>query len=137
MTIFNKLLTKKTLICLGIFCLLAFFVPVEVLAQSTEKAGSVDVGPFAAFLKRAAKLFMQTRNALFVLAAFAFIAYAWKAIQDGKIEWEKIFYLIVGLTILGVAGWVVSYMVNPEQPNQVITDYENLDNSYGWGDRAN
>lgn len=129
-----KFLTKKsTLLCLGLLVLLTF-VPVDVWAATGEYGGGdpSKTGPFTAFLWRAAKLFMQTRNALFVLAAFAFIAYAWTAIQKGSVEWEKIFYLIVGLTILGVAGWVVSYMANPGEADAVVTTYQNLGNTQGW-----
>lgn len=133
MSIFKFLTKKSTLLCLGILILLTF-VPVDVWAADAQYGGGVPAktGPFTAFLWRAAKLFMQTRNALFVLAAFAFIAYAWTAIQKGSVEWEKIFYLIVGLTILGVAGWVVSYMANPEDSNAVVTTYQNLGNTDGW-----
>ncbi len=127
-----KFLTKKsTLLSLGFLVLFAFVAPVDAWAQIASGAAE-KTGPFSAFLWRAAKLFMQTRNTLFVIAAFAFIAYAWTAIKDGKVEWEKIFYLIVGLTILGVAGWVVSYMANPDDANAIVTDYQNLDNTKGW-----
>lgn len=85
-----------------------YFMSGMVLAQ--EKQSFATTGPFAAFLTKAAKLFFQTRNALFVLAIFAFLTYAWNAIMSGSIKWEQIFYLIVGLTILGVAGYVVDYM---------------------------
>ena len=132
MSIFKFLTKKSTLLCLGLVILLAFVVPVDVWAQTTSNGSGFDTGPFAEFLKRAAKLFMQTRNALFVVAAFAFVAYAWHAIQKGEIEWGKIFYLIVGLTILGVAGWVVSYMANPGDANNVVETYQNLGNTEGW-----
>ena len=94
---------------------------------------AVDVGPFQAFLQRAAKLFMQTRNALYVLAVFAFIAYAFTAIKDGKVNWEQIFYLIVGLVILGVAGWTMSYLADPEQKGDaILSEYEELENVGNW-----
>ena len=136
MSIFKFLTKKSTLLCLGILALMAF-VPVDAWAQNATVVNTEKTGPFAAFLYRAAKLFMQTRNALFVVAAFAFIAYAWKAIQDGKVEWDKIFYLIVGLTILGVAGWVVSYMADPSSAgntSNVVGVYENMQNTKGWDD---
>ena len=133
MSIFKFLTKKSTLICLGILLLLTF-VPVDVWAANSQYGGGDPdkTGPFTAFLWRAAKLFMQTRNALFVLAAFAFIGYAWHAINDGSIEWKKILFLIVGLLILGVAGWIVSYMANPEKPDDVVTTYKNFGNSDGW-----
>ncbi len=132
MSIFKFFTKKSTRLFLGLLVLLTF-IPVDVWAASETEIGTAEkTGPFAAFLWRAAKLFMQTRNALFVLAAFAFIAYAWHAINEGNIEWKKILYLIVGLTILGVAGWIVSYMANPAQNNQVVTDFKNLDNTQGW-----
>ena len=71
---------------------------------------------------------------MFVLAAFAFITYAFTAIKKGDVEWEKIFYLIVGLVILGVAGWVVSYMANPDAETEIIEQYEGLENTQGWDD---
>ncbi|MBR1544568.1 MAG: hypothetical protein IJ638_01330 [Alphaproteobacteria bacterium] len=134
MSIFKFLTKKSTLLCLGLLVLFAFVAPVDVwAANGTYGGGDPDkTGPFTAFLWRAARLFMQTRNALFVLAAFAFIAYAWTAIQKGSVEWEKIFYLIVGLTILGVAGWVVSYMADPGKSDAVVTTYQNLGNTDGW-----
>ncbi len=126
MSIFKFLTKKSTLLCLGLLVLFTFVAPVEVWAA--------DTGPFEAFLQRATKLFMQTRNALFVLAAFAFITYAFTAIKKGDVEWEKIFYLIVGLVILGVAGWVVSYMANPDAETEIIEQYEGLENTQGWDD---
>ena len=131
MSIIKFLRKKSTLLCLGLLVLLTF-MPVDVWAADSAVVNTDKTGPFAAFLWRAAKLFMQTRNALFVVAAFAFVAYAWHAIQKGEIEWGKIFYLIVGLTILGVAGWVVSYMANPDKAEEVVTTYKNLGNTEGW-----
>ncbi len=88
-----------------------FFMPEMVLAQAEESAVAFkETGPFAAFLTKAAKLFYQTRNALFVVAVFAFLSYAWEAISSGKVDEKKVFWLIVGLTILGVAGFIVDYM---------------------------
>lgn len=87
-----------------------FFMPEMVWAQAGANVSFQKTGPFAAFLTKAAKLFFQTRNALFVIAIFAFLTYAWNAIMSGSIKWDQIFYLIVGLTILGVAGFVVNYM---------------------------
>ena len=136
MSIFKFLTKKSTLLCLGILALMAF-VPVDAWAQTSGVVNTEKTGPFAAFLWRASKLFMQTRNALFVIAAFAFVAYAWHAIQAGDVEWKKIFFLIVGLTILGVAGWVVSYMADPSSAgnsSNVVGVYENFQNTKGWDD---
>ena len=133
MSIFKFLTKKSTVLCLGLLVLFSVVVPADVLAQTTTT--SFSTGPFQAFLKRASTLFMQTRNALFVVAAFAFIAYAWTAIQKGSVEWDKIFYLIVGLTILGVAGWVVGYMADPSKGGDVVMqDYEGFKNTQGWDD---
>lgn len=126
MSILKFLSKKSTVLSLGFLALFTFMLPVDAWA-------AVDVGPFQAFLQRAAKLFDQTRNALYVLAVFAFIAYAFKAIQDGKVEWDKIFYLIVGLVILGVAGWTMSYLADPEQEGKaILSEYEELDNVGNW-----
>lgn len=133
MSIFKFLTKKSTVLCLGLLVLFSVVVPADVWAQTSTT--SFSTGPFQAFLKRASTLFMQTRNALFVVAAFAFIAYAWTAILDGKIEWKNIFYLIVGLTILGVAGWVVGYMADPKGgANVIMEDYKGLKNTQGWDD---
>lgn len=134
MSIFKFLTKKSTVLCLGLLVLFSVVVPADVWAQASTT--SFSTGPFQEFLKRASKLFMQTRNALFVVAAFAFIAYAWTAIQKGSIDWDKIFYLIVGLTILGVAGWVVSYMADPKggAADVIMKDYEGLQNTQGWND---
>lgn len=129
MSILKFLSKKSTVLSLGLLALFTFMLPVDAWA-------AVDVGPFQAFLGRAAKLFDQTRNALYVLAVFAFIAYAFTAIKDGKAEWEKIFYLIVGLVILGVAGWTMSYLADPEEEgNAIISQYKELDNVGNWGDK--
>ena len=132
MSIFKFLTKKSTLICLGLLVLLTF-VPVEAWA----KASADKTGPFSAFLNRAAILFMQTRNALFVIAAFAFVAYAWHAIQKGEVEWGKIFYLIVALVILGVAGWIVSYLADPSSAGKsgnVVSEYKEFGDTKGWDD---
>lgn len=130
MSIFSFLNKKSTAICFGILTLIMFFTPLNAFAQG---AGNLDTGPFQEFLTRAATLFMQTRNALFVVAAFAFIKYAWTAIQEGKIETDKIFWLIVGLVILGAAGWIVSYLANPaDGGDAVIGSFSDLDD-VPWG----
>ena len=104
-----------------------YFMPEMVFAQSGGEFTSSQVGPFTAFLNKAATLFFQTRNALFVLAIFAFLTYAWNAIMTGSIKWEQIFYLIVGLTILGVAGFVVNYMAGDRINVQQNTDLKNVE----------
>ena len=132
MAIFKFFTKKSVLVCLGVLAFLAF-IPAEAWAQPVQS--NVDTGPFKVFLLRAAKLFMQTRNALFVLAAFAFIAYAWQAIQSGSVDWKKIFFLICGLVILGVAGWIVSYMANPEDANRntgIYSQFEDIQDTKGW-----
>ncbi len=126
MSILKFLSKKSTVLSLGFLALFTFMLPVDAWA-------AVDVGPFQAFLQRAAKLFMQTRNALYVLAVFAFIAYAFTAIKDGKVNWEQIFYLIVGLVILGVAGWTMSYLADPSQDGDaILEEYEEFDNVGNW-----
>ena len=126
MSILKFLSKKSTVLSLGFLALFTFMLPVDAWA-------AVDVGPFQAFLQRAAKLFMQTRNALYVLAVFAFIAYAFTAIKDGKVNWDQIFYLIVGLVILGVAGWTMSYLADPEQKGDaILSEYEELENVGNW-----
>ena len=106
-----------------LFLISNYFMPEMVFAQN--KGAFEDTGPFAAFLGKAAKLFFQTRNALFVIAIFAFLSYAYTAITDGKVDHVKIFYLIVGLTILGVAGYVVNYMAGG---NFDVVQTKDLDN---------
>jgi hypothetical protein len=75
------------------------------MAQAQQTA----LGPFADFLRRGADLFYYTRNALFVVTAFYFIKLAWTAITEGKIEWEKIIYVLIALVLLGTAGYVVEF----------------------------
>ncbi|MDR1008901.1 MAG: hypothetical protein LBL52_01465 [Rickettsiales bacterium] len=99
-------------------------VPADSLGQST--------GPFAKFLARAAHLFQVSRNALFVVAAFVFIGFAWNAINKGSIEWEKIAYLLIGLVLLGVAGFIVAYMADPSGTENLQTGY-GLHDKAGWG----
>lgn len=130
MSILKFLSKKSTVLSLGLLVLFTFMLPVDAWAAT------LDVGPFQKFLGRAAKLFDQTRNAIYILAVFAFIAYAFTAIQKGSVEWEKIFYLIVGLVILGVAGWTMSYLADPEdEGNAIIRQYKELDNVGNWGDK--
>ena len=134
MSIFKILTKKSTLICLGILVALIFAIPAEVLAQATDQVSqnareavkSGKTGPFALFLARGSTLFAYTRNALFVVAAFAFIAYAWQAIQDGSIQWKQLLMLIVALVLLGVAGFIVSYMADPTGQNKIQENYGGL-----------
>ena len=124
--ILNFFKKRSTLLTLALFVLFTVAIPVEAQA-------AVDTGPFHAFLLRAAKLFMQTRYALYTLAAFAFVQYAYTAIKDGKVDFEKMFYLIVGLVILGVAGWTISYLADPQEDgNAVLETYQNFQNTTGW-----
>ncbi len=134
MSLFKFLTKKSTVICLAVLVLIMAFVPVDAFAQGAvvEAPSATDTGPFDAFLDRAATLFMQTRNALFVVAAFAFIQFAWTAINKGEIDATKIFYLVVGLVILGVAGWMVAYLADPTDPNAIMDQYKGIGNSAGW-----
>ncbi|MBD5398185.1 TrbC/VirB2 family protein [bacterium] len=135
MSLFKFLTKKSTLICLGILVALMFIVPVDVWAQDATGEQIVDqglTGPFQRFLQRGSQLFAYTRNALFVVAAVAFLGYAWKAIQEGKIEWEKLFMLIVALVLLGVAGFIVAYMADPEGGNNIQQTYGGLQDTKGW-----
>lgn len=109
-----------------LFFISNFIMPVDAFA-------AIDTGPFHTFLLRATKLFYQTRNAIFVVAVFVVLSYAWGAIYEGKIEKEKIFTLILGLVILGVAGWAVSYIADPSQKGEaVLGEYTNLKDTSGW-----
>ncbi|MGN0929234.1 MAG: hypothetical protein ACI4N3_01185 [Alphaproteobacteria bacterium] len=134
-----KFLTKKsTVICLGILVALMFIVPADVWAQARQAAEGEQIvnqgltGPFERFLQRGSQLFAYTRNALFVVAAVAFLGYAWKAIEEGKIDWTKLFMLIVALVLLGVAGFIVSYMADPEGSNNIQQTYGGLQDTKGW-----
>ena len=129
--VINFMKKHSTLLTLALFVLFTFVMSSEVLAQGTTSA--VDAGPFKAFLKRAAALFSQTRIAIYTVAAFAFVAYAWHAIQEGNVEWKKILYLIVGLVLLGVAGWTVTYLAG-EQQDGLLKEYSQFKDikADGW-----
>jgi uncharacterized membrane protein YozB (DUF420 family) len=105
-------------------------------ADAFADVNDLSTGPFQKFLQRAGHLFQVSRNALFVVAAFMFIGFAWNAIQSGEIEWKKIAYLLIGLVLLGVAGFVVTYIANPnstaEQLNSMQENYR-LQDTGGWG----
>jgi|GEM_PF-3272650 len=91
----------------------------EVLADPTvQNAANTPLGPFAEFLARGADLFYYTRNALFVVTAFVFIKYAWAAITEGKFEFKELFWLVVALVLLGVAGFVVDWFA-PKTSDQL------------------
>jgi uncharacterized membrane protein YozB (DUF420 family) len=127
----------SVVICLAIIAAAVFFLSDGAMAQVpnqqfTQEKGT---GPFQAFLARGAKLFSYSRNALFVCAAFAFIIYAWSAIKEGKIEWEKLLMLIIALVLLGVAGYIVSYLANPQSPTALQTQgtgFQDLGDIDGW-----
>lgn len=124
-----KFLTKRsTVLCLGITLLLLTFVPMEAFA-------AMDTGPFQKFLKRAATLFMQTRNALFVVAVFSFIVYGWTAIMDGKVDWKKLAFLIIGLVLLGVAGWTISYLVDPSNDKVLVSEFQDTQDMGTWNEK--
>jgi uncharacterized membrane protein YozB (DUF420 family) len=115
-----------TLLCLALIAVAMFFMPEAASAQpAAVQVPRGATGPFQAFLERGTALFAYTRNALFVVAAFAFVVYAWTAIQEGKIEWNKLLYLIVALVLLGVAGFIVSYLAGG-QGGGLTTDFQNL-----------
>ena len=134
MSLFNFLTKKSTLVCLAILCAFMFIVPADVFAQQDGERIVTEglTGPFERFLQRGSNLFAWTRNALFVCAAFAFLAYAWTAIQDGSIDWKKLLYLIVALVLLGVAGFIVSYLADPGRGNDIQDTYRGLQDTRGW-----
>jgi len=130
--VINFMKKHSTFLTLALFVLFTFVMSSEVLAQD---AGNTTVGPFQHFLEKAAVLFSQTRMALYAVAAFAFVAYAWHAIQDGSVDWKKILYLIVGLVLLGVAGWTVTYLAGSNQQDIYNDKYAGLQDisGGGWG----
>lgn len=138
MSLFKFLTKKSTMICLGILVLLVFVVPADVWAQAQRAVQGDQIvsqgltGPFRRFLQRGSQLFAYTRNALFVVAAVAFINYAWKAIEGGSIEWKNLFMLIVALVLLGVAGFIVAYMADPQGTNDIQQTYTGLQDTHGW-----
>lgn len=138
MSIFKFLTKKSTLICLGLLVLVMFVIPADVWAQARQTGDGAQIvdrgltGPFAKFLQRGSQLFAYTRNALFVIAAVAFLMYAWNAIEKGEIEWKKLFMLIVALVLLGVAGFIVAYMADPENNNDIQGTYRGLKDTNGW-----
>ena len=134
--VINFVKKHSVLFTLALVVLFTFLVSSDVFAQDANTVMTVtenkSAGPFSAFLQKAAILFRQSRYALYTIAAFAFIAYAWTAIKDGKVEWEKMFYLIVGLVILGVAGWTVTYLAGGNQES-ILTTYEGFKDVGGGG----
>ncbi|MDR2099083.1 MAG: hypothetical protein LBO78_03615 [Rickettsiales bacterium] len=140
MSIFKFLTKRSTLICLAILVAAAFLVPVDVLAQTGEVNPETarnftqgGTGPFELFLMRAARMFSYTRNALFFIAAFAFIGYAWSAIQEGKINWKELLYLIVALVLLGVAGFIVTFIADPQRQAATQSHFPGLNDTNTWG----
>jgi hypothetical protein len=121
-------------ICLALIAAAMFFMPSDLWAQVAGQRFTTETGtgPFAAFLARGATLFSYSRNALFVCAAFAFIIYAWDAIRGEDIKWKNLLFLIIALVLLGVAGYIVSYLANPQDPGQLQRDYEDLGDIDGW-----
>jgi hypothetical protein len=133
--IFAFLNKHSAAVCLVTIAASVFLMPSDLLAQAVQGqqfTTTTGTGPFAAFLARGAKLFSYSRNALFVCAAFAFIIYAWEAIQGNDIPWKKLLFLIVALVLLGVAGYIVSYLANPNDAGQLQTDYRDLGDIGGW-----
>ena len=133
-----KFITRNYVLLLAVFAV-AILGSFELLAQGTGTATATTdaLGPFGAFLRRGADLFYYTRNALFVVTAFVFIKYAWGAITEGKFEWKELFWLIVALVLLGVAGYVVEWFagstvysqLNQKQSGQHTTGFS----AGGWG----
>lgn len=133
MSIFKFFSKKSTLICLGILVAVMFMIPIDVFAQDGATIVTTGAtGPFQRFLQRGSQLFAYTRNALFVVAAAVFLGMAWKTIQDGKMDWEKLFYLTVALVLLGVAGFIVSYIADPTGTNNIQETYSGLQDTQGW-----
>ena len=116
-----KSFIKPVLYGFALFFLSNLLMSVPVFAQAAAPTGEDAFGPFGAFLSRAIKLFYQTRSALFVVAIFVFLSYAWTMIYEGKFEKEKVLYLIIGLVILGIAGALVSYMSKNYKSSDDIT----------------
>ena len=111
-----KFLTSKTFLALFALALAAGVAP-GVFAQTPQSAATTNrigveaLGPFGDFLVRAANLFSATRYAIYVCAAFAFVTYAWTAITKGEFEKDKLFWLLVALILLGIAGSLVDWLV--------------------------
>ncbi len=133
MSIFKWFTKKSTFICLAVLVAVMFMIPLDVFAQDGGTiVTSGATGPFQRFLQRGSQLFAYTRNALFVVAAVVFLGIAWKTINEGKMDWEKIFYLILALILLGVAGFIVSYVADPTGSNNIQETYSGLQDTQGW-----
>ena len=146
-----KFIARNYVLLLAVFAV-AMLGSLEVLAQTIPYApgGAVSAhgagvdaatGPFAAFLRRGADLFYYTRNALFVLAAFMFVRYAWEAITKGKVEnLENILWVIVALVLLGVSGFVVDWFAGTKVSDELSKPSSDVNmqrtsgfKSSGWG----
>ena len=129
-----KFLTSKTFLALFALALAAGVVAPAAFAQSPQGGGALDFGPFGAFLDRTAKLFSATRYAIYVCAAFAFVMYAWNAIKEGKLEIDKLFWLIVALVLLGIAGSLVDWLVGSgSQVTTKYSDFKDINQGGTWG----
>ena len=82
-------------------CLLILVVSANVLAdESTD--------PFKVSMEKAVNAFQGTRALVFTIGAFALVGFAGAAIF-GKIKWQWVGALAVGLGVLAVAGYIVQY----------------------------
>ena len=95
-------------------CLLILVVSANVLAAS----------PFDVAMAKAVDAFNGTRAIVFTIGAFALVGFAGAAIF-GKIKWQWVGALAVGLGVLAVAGYIIEYAASEEQMGTVspmVTD---------------
>lgn len=103
-------------------CLLILVVSANVLAQE----GNSD-DPFQVAMTKAVNAFQGTRALVFTIGAFALVGFAGAAIF-GKIKWQWVGALAVGLGVLAVAGYIVNFAYSKNTDG--VKDTPNFIESY-------
>lgn len=89
----------------------------DALAQTNTGSSN----PFQVAVDTLANIFSNTRIVIYVVGAFGLIAIAVGGIIGGKIAWKWLAALAMGLGIIAVADYVVTYATQGIDNNDVAT----------------
>ncbi len=104
----------KKLAMMAIFFAVSM-VALDTLAQTDD--------PFQAAVDTMANIFSNVRVVIYVLGAFGLIGIAVGGIITGKINWKWLGGLAMGLGIIAIADYVVTYASSGVDENSDIAEF--------------
>lgn len=84
--------------------------------------GESDLGPWANFVSRAEKLFLQFRRLIYIGAVFMILWIFVKASYEGDMKWMQVAMLIIGVVLISGAEVLIAFATNRVSLEDVVSN---------------